>query len=272
MARSVAHPEQIAFLVGKPLHRTSLLAEIVERLHHTCPTIALHRLDHSGVIPDWLRRSNLVVQRGLPLPALQTASQLENTGVRCCNPIAASCASHDRAAVIRMLSQSGVAVPESSVITSWRELLDVSDRRPIVVKTVDGGTGRGVNVLIAADGILPHAPPFAGPYLAQAYIDHDFTVSKLYVVGHRLQGLIKKHQASPGVDESGIPFDVDQELSGLAQRVGEVSGLEIFGVDVLFGNDGPCVIDVNAFPGFRGVEGSARLIADYLHEISPVSG
>ncbi len=63
---------------------------------------------------------------------------------------------------------------------------------------------------------------------------------------------------------TGIPFAPDAELTTLAQRVGEVVGLELYGVDVLLGEAGPVVVDVNPFPGFRGVADAPRLIAEHL--------
>ncbi len=46
--------------------------------------------------------------------------------------------------------------------------------------------------------------------------------------------------------------------------VGGTLHLDIYGVDVVEGPDGPVLVDVNAFPSCRGVPGAARAIAGVL--------
>jgi hypothetical protein len=41
-------------------------------------------------------------------------------------------------------------------------------------------------------------------------------------------------------------------------------GLGLFGLDVIESDDGPFVVDVNYFPGYKGVPDAGALIADYI--------
>lgn len=264
MAAQAEHHSQIAFLLGKPLSHESVLAEVVDRLHHRIPTITIHRADRHGAVPDWLRHAHLVVQRGLDLDQLDTASHLEQAGIRCCNRVAPTRASRNRAHVLASLAAAGIRVPQSRVVESWNDLLAIADQRPVVVKELDGTVGRGHHVVIAADGVLPCQAPFQGPYIVQEYIPNNAAVQKLYVVGRRARGLIKYALPAQGAVVSGIPFEVDPELKRLAHRVSAALDLDILGIDVLQAEDGACVIDANPFPGFRNVPDGARLIADYL--------
>lgn len=50
-------------------------------------------------------------------------------------------------------------------------------------------------------------------------------------------------------------------MAAIAARVGEVYGLDLFGLDVLLGPDGPVVVDVNDFPSFRQVPDAAARVA-----------
>jgi ribosomal protein S6--L-glutamate ligase len=68
--------------------------------------------------------------------------------------------------------------------------------------------------------------------------------------------------------EKVTPFDVEKHLALLAIRTGDALGLDIFGVDVLFGDDGPVLIDVNPFPGFRGVTDAVRMIANHIATVA----
>lgn len=84
---------------------------------------------------------------------------------------------------------------------------------------------------------------------------------KLYVIGDRVAGLLK----SGGVGRrTGEPFEPGPALTALARRTGRALGLEIFGVDVIAGERGPAIVDVNAFPSCNGVHGAAEAIAEHL--------
>src|SRR5205814_991202 len=45
---------------------------------------------------------------------------------------------------------------------------------------------------------------------------------------------------------------------------GQVFGLGLYGVDIVEGVDGPWIVDVNTFPGYKGAPGAAARIADYI--------
>ena len=59
-------------------------------------------------------------------------------------------------------------------------------------------------------------------------------------------------------------FDPPVQLREIAVAVGRTLQLQIYGVDVVEGLDGPVVVDVNAFPSCNGLPGAATAIADTL--------
>ncbi|MGH3087572.1 MAG: ATP-grasp domain-containing protein [Rubrobacteraceae bacterium] len=141
-------------------------------------------------------------------------------------------------------------------------------RRSVAVKVVDGRVGRGAGVLLAPDGTLPARAPFDGPYLVQEYVPGDGWDRKLYVAGSRAHGLLKR--SPPHVDSGGRgeQFSLDVELADLSRLVGEALGLEVYGVDFIEGPAGPSIIDVNPFPGFKGVRDAADSIARHLLNVA----
>jgi ribosomal protein S6--L-glutamate ligase len=48
-------------------------------------------------------------------------------------------------------------------------------------------------------------------------------------------------------------------------RCGRVLRLHLYGVDLVSTENGPQVVDVNYFPGHKGVPGAAKLVADYVY-------
>lgn len=147
----------------------------------------------------------------------------------------------------------------------WGEARAAGAGRPsVVVKAVDGSTGRGAGVLIVSAGTLPAQAPFAGPYLVQDYVPNDGRDRKVYVVGDRIGGLLKRRAIDCGTAAILRGFAPGHRQAAIARRAGAALGLEIYGVDLLEGPDGPVLVDVNAFPSCRGLPGAAERIADHL--------
>ncbi len=270
MVSSRTHERPVAFLVGKPLRSGSILVDVIERLQHHWQTVIVHRPSDGTLIPEVIFESSLVIQRGLDRGELALAWRLEQAGVRCVNRISATQTCHDRAAVMSALAAARIPTPETVVVPAWSDVVLLGRGQPIAVKTLDGDAGRGVNVLLSPSGALPSEAPFEGPFVAQEYLPNSSTVQKLYVAGCSARGLLK---SSPLVTESNnpsVPFEVDTELLDLAAQIAAALHLDIFGADIVRSPSGPTVIDVNPFPGFRGVADAGGIIADHILEIAGV--
>lgn len=166
------------------------------------------------------------------------------------------------------LADASVPVPETRIAESWVTLLAIAAGEPIVVKTLDGNAGRGVNVLISPGGVLPTHAPFPGPFIAQRYLPNSSTVQKLYIAGPHTSGLLKSSPLLDTSPDSFVPFKVDGDLNDLAARVAETLELDVFGIDVIRGPLGPTVFDVSPFPGFRGISHAGRRIAEHILAVS----
>lgn len=66
-------------------------------------------------------------------------------------------------------------------------------------------------------------------------------------------------------EKVGEPFTITPELRDLALRCGRAFGLELFGIDLIISSGQPYVVDVNSFPGFKGVPDAALRLADYIY-------
>jgi ribosomal protein S6--L-glutamate ligase len=49
---------------------------------------------------------------------------------------------------------------------------------------------------------------------------------------------------------------------------GKAFGIDLFGLDIITSDGQPYVVDINTFPGFKGVPDAASLLADYLANYS----
>ncbi|MCW2900718.1 MAG: ribosomal protein modification protein RimK, partial [Streptosporangiaceae bacterium] len=72
------------------------------------------------------------------------------------------------------------------------------------------------------------------------------------------------------VRERQVPLSA--EVAGMVAEVGTVYGLDLYGVDVLLGPDGPVIVDVNDFPSFRQVPDAAARVARAVLELARTGG
>ena len=253
----------VAFLLGKPPKAGTLLPEVIALLNTAGVRTGVHLLHDRPELPEWVTGVDLVVHRGLKRRALRSVAQLAEAQIPCCNLLDAVVLTCQRPALMARLQQAGLPVPLTVVAQTWQEARNAATS-PSVIKTAEGAEGRGENVIPGTLADLPDEPPFPGPYVVQPYIDNDGLDRKLYVAGRRSRGLLKPSPLAGGHVTEGSPFVVGDVLPDLAGRVAAATGLEIFGVDFLLAESGPVIVDVNPFPGFRGVSDAPAMISDHV--------
>lgn len=252
----------IVFMVGKHPKPGTVIARAIEILEaggRRCRVLLPH---DEEVTPAAVADAGLVVHRGLDHRHDPLLAAVAGAGVPLCNPWDGVLNLRDRAATHQALRASTVPAPGGDVRESWAEVLADSRDRRVVVKAVHGG-GRGRGVL---SDPLPVDPPMGGPYLVEDWIEHDGIDRKLYVAGRWVSGLLKPSTLDHEHTTDGEPFAVDDALAALARHAAAGLGMHLAGVDVVIGPHGPVVVDVNAFPGFRGVDGAAEAVAEHLIE------
>ena len=80
--------------------------------------------------------------------------------------------------------------------------------------------------------------------------------------------LLKPTDATSGGGPVEAGIGSSPGMSELAVGVGLALGLDIYGVDVIAGPHGPRVIDVNPFPGLRGIVDGASLVAGHVKALA----
>ncbi|WP_324783987.1 hypothetical protein [Streptomyces sp. H51] len=157
----------------------------------------------------------------------------------------------------------GLPVPATYAAARPELLLEIPDSEyPIVVKPADGSAGRAVHLVSSPGRLAEMLPELAGEgmLVAQPYVPNSGVDIKVYSVGDELYATERRSPLHPdhAVRERRVPLSA--EIAAIAAQVGVVYGLDLYGVDVVLGPDGPVVVDVNDFPSFRQVpEAPARL-------------
>lgn len=226
----------------------------------------------TGLIPEeFLTRvdllppaHDLVMVKSHTELALSLAGVLHAEGARLLNPYGSCLAAQDKVSACRRMHAAGVAVPPTWVTGDPALVTELLEDGPLVMKPVRGHRGQGVVEVRHPDDVAAMAVAGADtPLVVQRHVAGPGEDLKVYVVGNEVFA-VRKPFSADSFTRPGRPVAVSEEVRSIALRCGEALGLGLYGVDVIEGPDGPVVVDVNYFPGYKGVPGAAAQIAAYI--------
>jgi glutathione synthase/RimK-type ligase-like ATP-grasp enzyme len=193
---------------------------------------------------------------------MSLAGVLHAGGARLLNPYLSCVATQNKIVASRMLSAAGVSTPDCWVTADLGRLPAVARERPLVIKPYLGRRGIGVRVIPSPKELRKFPVP-ERPVLVQEYVEGTGHDLKLYVVMDEVFAT-RRPTLGDAVRPIGEPCPVSPELADLARLCGRALGLGLYGVDVIESPTGPQVVDVNAFPSYRDIQGVAPLVASYI--------
>jgi ribosomal protein S6--L-glutamate ligase len=194
--------------------------------------------------------------------SLSVAGVLHARGARLLNPYLSCIATQNKIVAVRRLRAAGVPTPRCWVTGDLALLEPVVAERPLIVKPYMGHRGAGIHVVRNRQQ-LAAVPCPAGPVLIQEHVNGSGEDLKVYVVGDDVFA-VRKPFSARSFTEAGRPCAVASEVRDIALRCGHALGLGLYGIDLIESEQGPVVVDLNYFPGYKGVPGAAALIADYV--------
>ncbi|MCI0336218.1 MAG: hypothetical protein L0226_01460 [Acidobacteria bacterium] len=196
--------------------------------------------------------------------ALSFAGVLHTLGARILNPYPTVVAMRDKIITTKMLQAADVPLPETYLATDALQLAELLKEGPLVIKPFWAASqGRGVQIIRAA-AELENIGGEDGLVFAQRYHQPDGLDHKLYAIGEQVFGVRRVWPPKTLEDKIGEPFDVTAEFREIVWRCGRAFGVGLFGVDLITSSRKPYVVDINTFPGFKGVPNAASLLADYI--------
>ncbi len=83
-----------------------------------------------------------------------------------------------------------------------------------------------------------------------------------------MYGVAKRSPLHPRVevDKHRIPITI--EMRALALQVGDIFGLDIYGLDVVETTHGSMIVDINDFPSFGQVPDATTIVAAHIIEVA----
>jgi len=203
-----------------------------------------------------------VLKASSPL-AMSMAAALHAIGATVLNPYPVAAMLRDKIVTERVLRTAGVPTPDTYVADRAEHLAPLLMAGPIIIKPYRGSRGRGVRVVWDADE-LDEITTIDGPLFAQRYQKPEGVDRKIYCIGGQFFGVERVWPALSYEDKLGRPFTVSPELRDIALRCGRAFGVDLLGLDIVMSDGRPYVVDVNSFPGFKGVPDAALRLADYI--------
>ncbi|KJS58504.1 ATP-grasp domain-containing protein [Streptomyces rubellomurinus] len=195
-------------------------------------------------------------------PALALAREWERRGVPVVNSAAATELCQDRVRMADLARSAGLPFVPTADGGRMAEL--TWQGRPFVVKSRHS---RRHDLVALVDGEARLRELAARwpeePVVTQPFVPGTGWDQKLWVVDGQVFAARRRSElaAPDGGPEGGEGWVPSAGRTALALRVGEVFGLDVYGVDLLDGPDEPVVVDVNAFPGIRGQAGAPQALA-----------
>lgn len=267
---------------------------ILDRRDHGTPTPLLLEvmalLEERGVQVDWVVAEEAAIAAGEPRAehdfyllksytdlGLSMAAVLHHQGARILNPYPACAALRDKVETTWRLRAAGLPTPQTWSTGDPGLLADRLRDGPLIFKPARGVHGAGIRIvrddreLTRFREEVAERSRFREPLLAQELVQGGGEDLKLYVSGAEVFG-VRKAFSETSFHEDGRPCGVAPELAGLARRCGQAFGLTLYGLDLIEGPEGPVIVDVNYFPGYRGVPGAAERMAEQIELFARGSG
>lgn len=199
--------------------------------------------------------------------ALGYAGLLHGLGARILNPYPTVVLMKDKILSTQVLQRAGVPLPATFFAGKAEQLAGLLADGPLVVKPFWGASqGRGVQMIHSADELANVTSDDL--FFAQRLHKPDGRDYKLYVIGDKVFGVRRVWPPKTLEDKLGEAFEVPEEMRQICLACGQAFGIDLFGLDIITSEGKPYVVDINTFPGFKGVPDAAELLADYISDCS----
>ena len=247
-----------------------LLREAGAKVDLVHAELGIHRLDKA---PPW----DLVVLKSGSTAALHLAAAAEGWGVPSINAAEATRLAQDKLAGVSILQSAGLPIApahmvwlDSTATTNGGKTLGILRERPVVVKAARGSRGVGLWMTKAGEleDLVAQLPD--GPYLIMEMVPHVGDDLKVYVAGEWMEAIERAFPATSLEEKLGRPANVPEEVAKVTREAGRLLGLTCYGCDFVRGPDGWVMVDVNAFPGYKGVERAPEALVKEISRAAEV--
>jgi ribosomal protein S6--L-glutamate ligase len=208
--------------------------------------------------------------------ALELAQFLEQQGALVVNSRASSLACQDRVLMSQKMKEAGLPWPETQHFARLETLLQQPEHMarlsfPLIIKSYYSHRGDLVDKINSREELQALSPTWSKePIILQEFTASDGWDIKLWVIDQKIFAARRRTPLEPGASKQDFPIS-DSELPAdwarITHEIGRVFALRLYGVDLLQTAQGPMIVDVNSFPGFRGVAGADDALVELVEQM-----
>ncbi len=198
--------------------------------------------------------------------------QFEQMNVFCANSSAGIVNSRDKLRSLQILSRHHIGMPPTTFVRDKKDVLSAIERvggAPVVIKLLEGTQGIGVLLaesINSAEAIVELLQSQNQNVLIQKFVTESRGKDiRAFVVGDQVVAAMRRvaqgQEFRSNVHRGGLtePVELSDEYRETALRAAQIMGLRVAGVDMLEGDDGPQIMEVNSSPGLEGIERCTQL-------------
>ncbi|MGH2510679.1 MAG: ATP-grasp domain-containing protein [Ktedonobacteraceae bacterium] len=220
--------------------------------------------------------ADLYLLKSHALQALAVAQMLEQAGRQVVNSHASSLVCQDRVLLTAKMHAANLPWPHTWHAPTLAGALHNADSVqkfawPVLVKSRYSHRGD----LVDKVDTLAQLQALLGQWGQEPIICQEFSVSdgwdiKLWVIDQQVFAARRRTPLEANASTQDFPIAEDElppEWKHLALAVGHALEMPLYGVDLLVTAQGPMIVDVNAFPGFRGVPGASEALVKLVERL-----
>ncbi|GAB3401074.1 RimK family alpha-L-glutamate ligase [Schumannella luteola] len=285
---------KLAILSRAPrAYSTQRLRAAAEQRGHEVKVLNTLRfaIDLSGEEPDLQFRGRQLSDYDAILPRIGASityfgtavvRQFEQMDVYTPNTANGISNARDKLRATQILSRHNIGMPATAFVRNRADVRPAIERvggAPVVIKLLQGTQGIGVILapeVKVAEAIIETLHSTNQNVLIQRFVSESRGRDiRALVVGDRVVAAMRRRaegdEFRSNVHRGGSVerVELSPEYEQTAVRSAQIMGLRVAGVDMLEGEEGPLVMEVNSSPGLQGIETATQLdvagaIVDYI--------
>jgi ribosomal protein S6--L-glutamate ligase len=208
--------------------------------------------------------------------ALDVAHYLEQQGALVVNSWASSVACQDRVLMAERMREANLPWPRTWSFATLKDLLADSELLsalsfPFIIKSYYSHRGDLVDKIHNVEELQALAPQWSQePVVIQEFVAGDGWDIKLWIIDAQIFAARRRTPLETNASKEDFPIapeELPQDWARITREIGRVFNLRLYGVDLLMTERGPMIVDVNSFPGFRGVPGADTALVNLVERL-----
>ncbi|HEX4203613.1 MAG TPA: hypothetical protein VHZ51_05340 [Ktedonobacteraceae bacterium] len=259
-----------------------VIAVVLQQLctRHTVRLLDVNALSGAEVIAceKEHRSADLYLLKSHSSQALDLAQYLEQDGRQVVNSWSSSLACQDRLRTTELMRAVNLPWPPTWHFFTLTEALKASSMLcilpwPLIIKSRYNYRGDLVVRIDCISQLQALAVNWSQePVVFQECIANNGWDIKLWVIDEQIFAAYRRTPLEANACRQDFPVVADElplEWKHLALAVGRAFKMSLYGVDLIITQRRPVIVDVNAFPGFRGAPGAGKALINLVERLLP---